>query len=399
MGQLNMAHFADLRRRINTRLVELSAPYAALQIEEYPWLYGALGEVPSKVMLICENPSLNGIRSAAVDTIDGRAPDIEAQWWGGWSNPAAKRFRVALKRTGLKTNNIASHGGWKCYITNVVKEANVAGADQDMKDQRDRNEQAREWADILRWEIEVVRPQRVFCVGRDSMAAVKHLHTRRLIPEFEPRYLTHYSARGSEASIMEKILGELRSGLGQPVRSRRSAAEPPEASAPAISVATSMPRSTTPERPPQERELTKPSGAPSSSAELERLKVEAKQRGVVMPAVVTVEKLRAILAELPPPITSRSRYASKRIVRAGEYQAGGNPRQPGSHGFGAYELIPTGDFGILFEDLIARIKQLPAKSSKSYRAGGTNHIKWDLDHGFTRLIEDRKLSAPEGGRR
>ena len=106
-----LRHFEELRDRIDRRLRELKAPYADLQSEGYPWLYGALGEVPSEVMFICENPSLNGMRSAAVDTIDGRAPDIEAQWWGGWQNPAAKRFRVALRRTGLKTSNIAARGG------------------------------------------------------------------------------------------------------------------------------------------------------------------------------------------------------------------------------------------------------------------------------------------------
>lgn len=395
MSELNMQHFEGLRQRINQRLHELGAPYADLQIEEYPWLYGALGEVPSKVMFICENPSLNGIRSAAIDTIDGRAPDIEAQWWGGWGNPAAKRFRVALRRSGLKTNNIASRGGWKCYITNVVKEANVAGADQDTKDQRDRKAQARDWADILRWEIGVVRPGTVFCVGRDAMAAVKHLQGRGLLPDFQPRYLTHYSARGSEERIMEKILGELKAGLGASGPHRRAAAAPPAGPEPVPTLRTEAPRPVTPQPPADEPSLTESASDDSPASELQRLEVEAKQRGLVMPAVVTEDELRAMLAELPPPISSRSRYAGKRIVRAAEYQDGSNPRQEGSHGYHAYELIPTDDFGILFEDLMARIRQLPAKSSKSYGAGGANHIKWDLDHEFTRLIEDRRLPVPE----
>jgi hypothetical protein len=127
MSELNMRYFEELRDRINERLGELRTPYRDLQARESPWLYGALGEVPSDVMFICENPSITGVRQAHVDTIDGRAPDIEAQWWGGRNNPAAKRFRPVLRQVGLKTNRPDARGGWRCYITNVVKEANVAG--------------------------------------------------------------------------------------------------------------------------------------------------------------------------------------------------------------------------------------------------------------------------------
>ena len=91
----------------------------------------------------------------------------------------------------------------------------------------------------------------------------------------------------------------------------------------------------------------------------------------------------------PRPVRAgSSKYAGMRIVPTREYQAGGNPRRPSSHGYNAYELIPLGDRGIRFEDLLAAIRKLPAKSSPTYGAGGTNHIKWDLDHGFTYLIPD-----------
>jgi hypothetical protein len=89
-----------------------------------------------------------------------------------------------------------------------------------------------------------------------------------------------------------------------------------------------------------------------------------------------------------PTAGSRSKFAGKRIVRAKPYQAGGNPRRPGSHGYRAFEQIPLGDRGIRFEELLAAIRQLPAKSSERYGAGGTNHIQWDLDHGHTYLIDD-----------
>jgi hypothetical protein len=389
MTELNMAHFQELRSRINTRLRDLQTRHADLQINEFPWLFGALGEVPSDVMFICENPSITGVRNAHVDTVDGRLPDIEAQWWGGYNDPAAKRFRPVLRRMGLKTTHSAALGGWKCYITNVVKEANLAGPEQDAKTPRERVEQARAWADILRWEMEQVRPKHVFCVGQDSFRAVQRLQRERLLPAFGAHYVCHYSARGSDEKIIEEMLRPLRDVLG-----RDHVARP----RPKERHATGEPN--TPARvPDRSTEVrSEPASQMRSALEtksLEELTAMAWERGVVMPEPVTREALTLALASLPRPVTSRSAYSGKRIVRRKKYQKGGNPRQLGSHGYNAYELIPLGDFGIRFEDLLARIKQLPAKSSKGYGAGGRNHIKWDLDHGHTYLIDDRPVPVEQ----
>jgi hypothetical protein len=215
MSDLNMSHFQELRARINHRLEELGTPHRTLQLDEYPWLYGALGAVPSDVMFICENPSIAGVRQANTDTIDGGAPDIEAQWWGGRKNPAAKRFRPVLTEMGLKTNGPDQRGGWNCYITNVVKEANLAGADQQMKSTAERQEQARDWADILKWEIEQVRPKRVFCVGSAAHAMVSFLRRERLLPFFTPHKIGHYSARGSDEDVIQQMLLPLQAVFGK----------------------------------------------------------------------------------------------------------------------------------------------------------------------------------------
>lgn len=201
-----MQYFEELREKINLRLRELGTRHADLQIKEYPWLYGALGAVPSEVMFICENPSLSGVRRAHVDTIDGRAPDIEAQWWGGRNNPAAKRFRRVLHRMGLKTTRPDARGGWNCYITNVVKEANIAGLEQGTKSSGERLHQARDWAGILGWELEQVRPEHVFTVGGKAHDAVARLLAEGLLPPFEPRLMGHYSARGSEEDVLQRML-------------------------------------------------------------------------------------------------------------------------------------------------------------------------------------------------
>jgi hypothetical protein len=63
-----MQYFETLRGKINLRLNVLVKDHkydrimAKAQIEDFPWLYGALGKVPSDVMFICENPSIAGIK-------------------------------------------------------------------------------------------------------------------------------------------------------------------------------------------------------------------------------------------------------------------------------------------------------------------------------------------------
>ena len=56
-------HFLELREAIHDRLRTLRPPCWEEQIEQYPWLYGALGDPNADVMFICENPSLSALRA------------------------------------------------------------------------------------------------------------------------------------------------------------------------------------------------------------------------------------------------------------------------------------------------------------------------------------------------
>lgn len=205
MSELPQQHFLDLRDRINVCLEKTQALYRQDQIEKFPWLYGALGAVPSDTMFICENPSVAGIQKANVQTIDGGKPDIEAQWWGGPNDYAAKRFRHVLFELGLKTSPPDCRGGWNCYITNVVKEANFT------KEQRkfsgtELKQQAKKWADILLWEIEVVNPQHIFAIGG---AAYKRVRELSLFPADRIHRIWHYSARRSDDVVITKMKREI----------------------------------------------------------------------------------------------------------------------------------------------------------------------------------------------
>ena len=205
-------HFTKLLTLINRRLRELGTPHASEQIRDYPWLYGALGDPSAEVMFICENPSLAGVKKAHVATVDDNPPDIEAQWWGGPNDFAAQRLRPMLCEFGLKEGGTWSKGGWRCYITNVVKELNMV-KDQNAKAGCDKREQARNWADILAWEHAQVNPAVVFCVGGKTEAAVKRLQREHLLPKFQTHRIWHYSARGSHEKVRKKMNEGIRAVL------------------------------------------------------------------------------------------------------------------------------------------------------------------------------------------
>lgn len=212
--EINMEHFETLRDKINDQLRDIPTEEARTQMHEYPWLYGALGQVPSNVMFVCENPSLTGVERANVRTL-GSEPTIEDQWCGGRKSNCVKRFRPALYELGLKTTGPLDPGGWRCYITNVIKEsfevrkfnANSGAKKEDI---------AEEWASVLKWELEVVAPKTVFAVGGSAARLLDALQLRRLISSFRIHDVMHYSARRSDVEVRKRMIREIRAGLGTP---------------------------------------------------------------------------------------------------------------------------------------------------------------------------------------
>lgn len=121
---MSHSHFLELREAIHARLRTLRPPSWEEQVEDYPWLYGALGDHGADVMFVCENPSLSGLR-AVVESPLGGPPDFDTQWTGNPANRRDRRFRKVLCDLGLKDGSIWEPGGWHCYITNVIKQAAI----------------------------------------------------------------------------------------------------------------------------------------------------------------------------------------------------------------------------------------------------------------------------------
>ncbi len=207
---LDMRHLETLRQRINSRLTELGL---STEQTRYRWLHGALGAVPSDVMFVCENPSKSGVEGAEEHAeFSGRQPDIEDQWRGsGPGDPATRIFRPVLCELGLKLTRLADPGGWRCYITNVIKEMAVAKSFENLR-RPQRYAKAVAWADILEWELQQVKPSWIFCVGGKAHYLVERLQRSSRLPSLQGQHLhhiTHYSARKSDVKglMMKDIRG------------------------------------------------------------------------------------------------------------------------------------------------------------------------------------------------
>ena len=215
--ELDMSHFDVLRQRINSRLRELDLRTGQ---RKHRWLYGALGAVPSDVMFVCENPSKGGVKGAEKHArYSGRQPDIEDQWRGdGPGDPATRIFRPVLCEFGLKLTPPGDRGGWHCYVTNVIKEMAVAKNWEKLPLVSVKYPKADEWADILEWEVQQVKPRWIFCVGGKAHFLVDRLQRGGRLPSLRGQdihQITHYSARGS--NVKEQIMQDIR-GAGFPIR-------------------------------------------------------------------------------------------------------------------------------------------------------------------------------------
>ena len=199
-------HFGQLREKIHDRLRVLRPPHWEEQIDKHPWLYGALGDPEADVMFICENPSLTGVRKARSPL--GGPCDFDTQWTGDPARRPDKRFRTVLCDLGLKEGGIWERGGWKCYITNVIKQAEFVRDwnDPNKVSPADKRRAARKWSRILQWEFDMVCPKIMFYVGRQAEDFVRRLvREGRFDPHGVPAYYIRHYSRGGDEGVERKM--------------------------------------------------------------------------------------------------------------------------------------------------------------------------------------------------
>lgn len=169
-----------------TRAILREDPDSEDHLRSFPWLTGALGEPKCPVWFVGENPSLTMVER--VRDPSGGPPTEEAQWW---ASKGDRLFRDLLHKHGFKETPPTKPGGWRCYITNVVKEPDYTKLWRN-KSQALRNEAAMRWAPLLQWELDEGRPDVVVALGNTVRRILAYLDGAHLeLPRVET--IAHYS--------------------------------------------------------------------------------------------------------------------------------------------------------------------------------------------------------------
>jgi len=150
------------------------------------WVTGYLGDPFAPVWFVAENPSLTMVGN--IEARDGD-PTPERQWTVSRGD---KLFRRMLVKHGFKDGPAYEAGGWRCYITDVIKAAAFV-KDHRLKSNRQFMAAAEAWAPALRWELEHGQPLVVVSVGDKARRALTHLIKTEMIPTIPSRcHIPHY---------------------------------------------------------------------------------------------------------------------------------------------------------------------------------------------------------------
>ncbi len=150
---------------------------------QFPGVLACLGDPSAPVWFVAENPSRTQVERAV-------SSSPEDQWNVSVGD---KLFRQQLVSHGFKTGTADSPGGWRCYITDVVKSVDRVNAWSKLPES-ERRRVAELWAPVLAWELELGQPKIVVSVGASAGGLLDHLLHRRLIPALPLRKKVHHYA-------------------------------------------------------------------------------------------------------------------------------------------------------------------------------------------------------------
>lgn len=168
------------RAAFENRLASLIAnAYDASELADRPqpehsWVTGYLGEPFSPVWFIAENPSLR-----QVEKITDPDPSPERQ---RTMTKGVGLFRDALCTAGFKDGASMDPGGWRCYITDVIKSAAVVKEFSSVK-ASERWELACARAPVLAWELSCGQPKIIVFVGARARQYTQRLIRQARLPD------------------------------------------------------------------------------------------------------------------------------------------------------------------------------------------------------------------------
>jgi hypothetical protein len=139
-------------------------------LEEYPWLIGFIGNPARPIWFIGENPSLRGVIAVHRRS---QTTSENLQWN---SHDGDRLLRESITEAGLKSGDPASDEGWKCYITNAIKEPEiVAIRNAQKRDKRYWQEQAKRWLPVLQKQIDSGAPRVLVAFGGQAHKILVHM--------------------------------------------------------------------------------------------------------------------------------------------------------------------------------------------------------------------------------
>lgn len=141
-------------------------------LEEYPWLVGFVGNPTAPIWFVGENPSLSG-----VEAVHRRSKSMsENLQWN--SHDGDRLLREAICEAGLKSGTPESDGGWKCYITNAIKEPEIVAVRNERKrDARYWQQQAQRWLPVLQRQIKSGAPRVLVALGGQAHKILIHMRS------------------------------------------------------------------------------------------------------------------------------------------------------------------------------------------------------------------------------
>jgi hypothetical protein len=156
-------------------------------LRDYPWLKGYIGERNFPIWFVAENPSLRGVKRVHDKN---KIVSDNLQWnahAGDWL------FREALVKAGFKMGDPRDGEGWKCYITDIIKEPEIV-KDRNLKKSNSSywKSQAMTWLPVFLEEIRLGRPEVFVAVGNQTRVILEFLRKKGVsLPRIDQ--IQHYS--------------------------------------------------------------------------------------------------------------------------------------------------------------------------------------------------------------
>ena len=136
---------------------------------EYPWLKGYIGNPESEIWFVAENPSRKGLENIAVPKND-RTPNLQ------WNSHAGDLLlREAIAEAGLKLGDPRDADGWKCYITNAIKQPDYVSQRNKKKSSSFLHAESLRWMPVLQFQIDNGNAKVLVALGKEVERILKYM--------------------------------------------------------------------------------------------------------------------------------------------------------------------------------------------------------------------------------